>query len=95
VNEGTIVQSQNPALKEKIYKRELYMIREAYIGCTLQHPNIVRLLATDLGENHFYCVFEYVDGEDLVDFISREGKLSESTARDIFRKVISALGMLY
>ena len=68
------------------------MIREACLGMMLQHHNIVKLHSAVLGENHFYCFFELVEGEDLVDFISREGPLGESRSRDIFRKVISAIG---
>jgi serine/threonine protein kinase len=76
----------------KIYKRELYMIREACLGMMLYHPNIVRLHSAILGENHFYCFFELVKGEDLVDYISREGPLGEVKSREIFRKVLSAIG---
>lgn len=84
----------SPDSLEKIYKRELYMIREACLGMMLQHNNIVKLHSAVLGENHFYCFFELVEGEDLVDFISREGPLGESRSRDIFRKVISAIGKI-
>jgi serine/threonine protein kinase len=84
----------NPAALAKIYKRELYMIREACIGIMLQHPNIVKLHSAVLGENHFYCFFELVDGEDLVDYISRNGKMSETISRDIFRQVLSAIGTI-
>ena len=50
------------------------MIREACIGIMLSHPNIgiekltatVQLKSAVLGENHFYCLFEYAPGEDLV-----------------------------
>ncbi|KAJ3342154.1 serine/threonine-protein kinase KIN2, partial [Kappamyces sp. JEL0680] len=80
-----------PESLSKVYKRELYMIREACLGMMLHHPNIVRLHSAILGENHFYCFFELVEGEDLVDFISREGALGEARSRDIFRKVLSAI----
>ncbi|KAJ3277155.1 serine/threonine-protein kinase KIN2 [Terramyces sp. JEL0728] len=81
----------NSALMAKVYKRELYMIREACLGIMLQHPNVVRLHSAVLGENHFYCFFEHVEGEDLVDYISREGKMKETLARSIFRCVASAI----
>jgi serine/threonine protein kinase len=84
----------NPVAVAKIHKRELYMIREACLGIMLNHPNIVRLHTAVLGQNHFYCFFEFVEGEDLVDFISREGKMNENLVRDIFRKVLSAIGIL-
>ena len=75
----------------KVYKRELYMIREATLGIMLEHPNIVKLYHAVLGENHFYCFFEWVEGEDLVDYITRKGPLSEVQSRRIFRQVLSAI----
>ncbi len=70
------------------------MIREACLGMMLNHPNIVKLREAQLGENHFYCIFELVEGEDLVDYISKTGPLGETKSRDIFRKVLSAIGNL-
>ena len=84
----------NPAALSKVYKRELYMIREACMGIMLQHPNIARLHSAALGENHFYCFFEHIDGEDLVDHITRVGRLGDDTSRDIFRRILSAMGKL-
>ncbi|KAH9271614.1 hypothetical protein BASA83_006224 [Batrachochytrium salamandrivorans] len=75
----------------KIYKRELYMIREAALGAMLDHPNIVRLHSAVLGENHFYCFFEHIEGEDLVDYITRCGRIKENNARSIFCQVLSAI----
>ncbi|KAL5033549.1 hypothetical protein BDV3_000521 [Batrachochytrium dendrobatidis] len=75
----------------KIYKRELYMIREAALGAMLDHPNIVKLHSAVLGENHFYCFFEHIVGEDLVDYITRCGRIKETPARGIFRQVLSAI----
>eukprot|EP00842_Homolaphlyctis_polyrhiza_P000271 jgi/Hompol1/1244/HPOL_001760-RA len=80
-----------PEALSKIYKRELYMIREAALCILLDHPNIVRLHSAVLGENHFYCFFEYVEGEDLVDYIARYGRIKERKSRSIFRQVLSAI----
>lgn len=77
-----------------MFKRELYMIREACLGRMLRHPYIVRLHSAVLGENHFYCFFEMVEGEDLVDYVSREGALQENLAKGIFRKILSAVGTI-
>ncbi|KAJ2996397.1 serine/threonine-protein kinase KIN2 [Globomyces sp. JEL0801] len=75
----------------KVYKRELYMIREAVIGMKLNHPNIVKLNTAVLGDIHFYCFFELAEGEDLVDYISREGPIEEGLSRKLFFKVLSAI----
>lgn len=82
-----------PADIAKVYKREIYMIREATLGIMLDHPNIVKLHSAVLGENHFYCFFEWIQGEDLVDYITRVGPVPEATARKIFRSILSAIGI--
>lgn len=87
----TSLQKSNPAMLAKIYKRELYMIREACLGIILDHSNIVKLHSAVLGENHFYCFFEHVVGIDLVDYISNSGKIDETQSRKIFRQVVSAV----
>ncbi|KAI9204778.1 kinase-like domain-containing protein, partial [Polychytrium aggregatum] len=86
-------ESRSPSQEalEKVHKRELYMIREATLNMLLNHENIVRLFHAELGENHFYCFFEYLEGEDLVDYITRHGKLSEGVSRLIIRQVLSAI----
>jgi serine/threonine protein kinase len=83
----------DPAALKKVYKRELYMIREAVVGIMLDHPGIVKLDTAVLGENHFYCFYEWVQGEDLVDYITRKGPVPEHTARKIFRFMLSAIGI--
>ncbi|KAI8800680.1 kinase-like domain-containing protein [Cladochytrium replicatum] len=83
--------AQANAALEKVHKRELYMIREACVGMCLDHPNIVKLNNAVLGEHHFYCFFEYIEGEDLVDYVTRNGRLRERKARSIFRQMIAAI----
>lgn len=90
----THVQLMDKAAMAKVYKRELFMIREAALGSMLDHPNIVKLNSAVLGENHFYCFFELAVGEDLVDHISKNGAINSSLSRKIFRQMISAIGML-
>ncbi|KAI8906274.1 kinase-like domain-containing protein, partial [Gorgonomyces haynaldii] len=85
------VNSMDSEALAKVYKRELYMIREATLGIMLNHPHLVKLYSAVLGENHFYCFFEFVQGEDLVDYITRTGPIPERQARKIFRKVLSAV----
>ncbi|RKO83236.1 kinase-like domain-containing protein, partial [Blyttiomyces helicus] len=90
-NEMPLASSSTPSEVTRHHKKELYMIREAALGMLLNHPNIVRLHSAVLGDNHFYCLFEHVPGEDLVDHISRVGKIREKRARVIFRGVLRAI----
>ena len=40
-----------------------------------------------------YSLFEYIPGEDLVDYVVKSGHLKTKQARHIFRQVLSAVGM--
>ena len=44
---------EHPEIK-KLWRKEMYQIREAGISLLLDHPHICRMFATVLGENHFY-----------------------------------------
>ena len=56
-------------------------------------PGIVCLLDYfDIGDN-FMIVMERFNGQDLFDFISKQGNLSENTAKDIFGQVVEAVFM--
>lgn len=80
----------------EIGRQESYIVNEAGVNIHLDHPNIVKLYDMHTGTFHVYLFFEYVAGEDLIDFITRQKskRLSEKKARSIFRKLVSALGML-
>jgi serine/threonine protein kinase/Flp pilus assembly protein TadD len=70
---------------ERRFKRELLLAR------TVTHPNVVRI--HDLGdlEGVKYITMTYVDGEDLLTLLRREGKLSIPRAIAIARQIISGL----
>lgn len=59
----------------------------------LNHPNIVKIL------NYFvikksmqtYCIMEYLEGGELLQFLEENTKLDESQAREIFKQIISAI----
>eukprot|EP00092_Neocalanus_flemingeri_P004164 GFUD01004479.1.p1 GENE.GFUD01004479.1~~GFUD01004479.1.p1 ORF type:complete len:320 (+),score=104.15 GFUD01004479.1:68-1027(+) len=54
-------------------------------------PGVVRLLDYfDTGDS-FMIVMERFNGQDLFDFISKQGTLSEEVARDIFRQVVDTV----
>jgi serine/threonine-protein kinase len=57
--------------------------REARAAAQLSHPNIVTVI--DRGEDggRHYIVFEYVDGENLKDVVTREGPLPVDHALDL------------
>ena len=63
-----------------------------------KHRSIVRLYHVAKVENFFYMYYEYIDGGDLKDFLkARDGqrkKLTESQAKDLFRKLLDPVDYL-
>ncbi|TPX32734.1 hypothetical protein SmJEL517_g04232 [Synchytrium microbalum] len=80
-----------PADVDKLWKKELFNIREASISMLLDHPNISRMFSAVLGEHHIYALFEHLPGQDLVDVIRNCGYIKPKRARHIFRQVLSAI----
>jgi serine/threonine protein kinase len=64
--------------------------REARLGASLSHPNLVSVFDTETYEEGVFIVMEYVDGETLADALSR-GPLDERRALEILRALASAL----
>lgn len=69
--------------------------REAQVGASLDHPNIIRTYDVDhvmegAAEVHF-IVMEYVDGDDLKRIVERSGPFSQSVAADYIRQAADGL----
>lgn len=83
------------AQKKKEYEKEVARdkrtIREAALGKILYHPFICRLYEMYAMSNHYYMLFEYVSGGQMLDYIVAHGSLKESQARKFCRGIASAL----
>ncbi|MFK7819858.1 MAG: serine/threonine-protein kinase [Planctomycetaceae bacterium] len=69
--------------------------REAQVGASLDHPNIIRTYDVDFvldgkAEVHF-IVMEYVDGDDLRKLVERNGPFDQCTAADYIRQSADGL----
>lgn len=80
---------------EKEISRDKRTIREASLGQILYHPHICRLFEMCTMSNHFYMLFEYVSGGQLLDYIIQHGSLRERHARKFVRGIASALEYLH
>src|ERR687888_1103741 len=56
---------------------------EARAVAALSHPNIVTVIDRGDENGRQYIVFEYVDGDDLKEFLTRRGRLSVDEALEI------------
>jgi len=69
--------------------------KEAEMMNQLDHPNIVKILDSFQTDLTLYIVMELVRGGDLFDRIVDRGRFSESNARTVMLKVLSATQYLH
>ncbi|KAJ7641628.1 Pkinase-domain-containing protein, partial [Roridomyces roridus] len=82
-----------PGTKEatKEAGKEIRTLREAGLSLLLHHPYICGMREMIVHPNHYYMVFDYVNGGQLLDFIIAHGRLRERIARKFARQIASAL----
>ncbi|ODV68570.1 Pkinase-domain-containing protein [Hyphopichia burtonii NRRL Y-1933] len=90
-----ITDAQIKAQKQKEFEKEVARdkrtIREGALGRLLFHPFICRLYEMVPMTNHYYMLFEYVEGGQMLDYIVSHGSLKEKAARRFARGIASAL----
>eukprot|EP01137_Pigoraptor_chileana_P023842 Opistho-2@90824 len=57
----------------------------------LEHPNIIRLYQVIETDEEFYIFMQFAGGGEIIDYISKKGRLSEKDARFFFRQIVSAM----
>ncbi|KAL1961964.1 hypothetical protein VTN77DRAFT_745 [Rasamsonia byssochlamydoides] len=71
--------------------KEIRTAREAAIVSLLDHPYVCTLRDVVRTSYHWYMLFEYVNGGQMLDYIISHGKLKEKQARKFARQIASAL----
>jgi serine/threonine-protein kinase len=66
--------------------------REAIAAAKLDHENIVTIHDVDEEDGRLFIVMEWVEGEDLDDYLRRKGPLPVRRAAEIVHEVARALG---
>src|SRR5262249_26790631 len=71
--------------------------REGKVGRSLQHPNIVQILAVsrDTASAQYYIVMEFVEGGNLRDFLAIRKKLEPVEALRLLEDAASGLAYAY
>jgi serine/threonine protein kinase len=78
------------AANEEFLKR---FYREARLGLTMDHPNVIHCLEVGEANGRHYMALEFVDGEDLGDCLQKRGFFLEGQALAII--LAAARGMSY
>ncbi|KAG0661952.1 serine/threonine-protein kinase KIN2 [Maudiozyma exigua] len=88
------LQERETALNKEL-ARDRRTVREAVLGQLMCHPNICELYEWHILSNHYYLIFEYVSGGQLLDYIIQNGLLSERKSREFARTIGSVLLYLH
>ncbi|MEU0507235.1 protein kinase [Nocardia sp. NPDC005998] len=65
--------------------------REARLGSSLRHPNIVKIHGFGELDGRLFIDMEYIDGIDLAEMLTRVGTLTPTAAADFVTQVASGL----
>jgi serine/threonine protein kinase len=66
-------------------------LRESRLAATLDHPNVVRTLASGNDGGVLYLAMAYVEGDDLRELLRREGRLEPERALRIVQQAGEAI----
>src|SRR5262245_37901326 len=66
-------------------------LRETKLAAHVDHPNVVRTLASGEDGGALYLAMEYVDGRDLREILHSEGRLAPDRALGLLGQVAAAL----
>jgi serine/threonine protein kinase len=86
---GTTEAASKQATKDA--SKEIRTLREAALSVLLHHPYICGMREMIVHQHHYYMVFEYVNGGQMLDYIISHGRLRERVARKFARQIGSAL----
>ncbi|KAF2717764.1 Pkinase-domain-containing protein [Polychaeton citri CBS 116435] len=83
---------RTPAERERAdHSKEVRTAREAAIVTLVDHPYICGMRDVVRTNYHWYMLFEYVNGGQMLDYIISHGRLKEKQARKFGRQIASAL----
>ncbi|KIV88253.1 hypothetical protein PV10_07952 [Exophiala mesophila] len=81
----------NPRDERADRSKEIRTAREAAMVSLLSHPYICGMIDVQRTNYHWYMLFEYVNGGQMLDYIIAHGRLKDKQARKFARQIASAL----
>ena len=78
-----------------VYNYAIKFRREAENLSRLDHPQIVRVLDVFTANNTVYYAMEFVEGENLNEFLKEHGRMSESEAVSCIRSIAAPLEYMH
>ncbi|KAL9109357.1 MAG: hypothetical protein Q9227_005987 [Pyrenula ochraceoflavens] len=87
----TLDENGHPKDERADRSKEIRTAREAAMVTLLNHPYICGMRDVQRTNYHWYMLFEFVNGGQMLDYIISHGRLKEKQARKFGRQVASAL----
>ncbi|KAJ8688389.1 hypothetical protein QAD02_024184 [Eretmocerus hayati] len=82
--------------KTKLNEENLAKVcREVLIMKRLRHPHIIRLYQVMETDKSIYLVTEYAPGGEIFDHLVRNGRMTETEAKRVFRQIVYAVRYLH
>lgn len=88
---GSDLEAALARARSKDASKEVRILREGSLQLLLQHPYVCRMRELIVHHNHYYLVFEHINGGQMLDYIISHGRLRERSARVFARQIGSAL----
>lgn len=85
----------NSINKETKAKRETRIFKEAFITSVLSNNHIIRLRDFFYNSLHFFMVYEFVEGQSLLDLIKSRKYMGEKEARKVFKQLVCGIKYLH
>ncbi len=70
-------------------------MREAQLGASIQHENVVRTLMADASSTHHFLVMEYVEGQTLAELARELERVPEELCRHVGREICKGLAAIH
>ena len=80
-------------MKDEFSRKKVF--REVYILKKIRHANVIRLLEVFESSKHLLIVMEFAGGGDLLQYVKKHKRLSESEAKTVFRQVVYGIGHIH
>ena len=82
------IKSFKKSSEEKFKSNMKKVLYETNLMKNLNHPNITKILEVFNDEEYMLIIMEYINGGNLFSFVKKRRKLSEKTAKFLFRQII-------
>lgn len=92
IKEAVVPQGADPSVKAEAEK---HLLREAQILSKLNHPRIARVMDHFTEDARHYLKLEYINGQDLRQYVKQNGPVDEDTAADWGLQMLDALATLH